>query len=525
MRENVSLKTYLITSIFVAILCIAITSYVYSSGSEITIEKDSFIKSASYIIENDTSTIKAFDGQTGEMVKSGSELASVWNWVRDNGLTNGRTWKEKVLFKGVFEIDYNADEIEIGNYTILDFAGSFLKVKDGADYDDDYGILRGKSVPANDIEIRNVIFDENAVGAPTGWANIIWFTRGSNIKIVNCDLRSPIMEYDPMWFEGSPYGSNVQVIGNTFDSGDIYFYTDYLFASQNKVHDCNFRVFGEYSMFTENILTGTTTIMMEGEYSVATSNNINGTGGIGAYERFCTISSNILNQTSPSLGTIYISADDCVVIGNALYGTIGTGWQSFAIDVGSDGENLLIANNIVDTFDVGITLDTGTKSLVFSNVVSNCDKGIHAFQATNSTIKNNVLDNNTKGIYFRSVDSKDHHVEGNTFLNNIENIDDEGSGSVYKRNVGFVTENSGTSSNSVNATWVTHGLAGTPDVVTLTINGSNYINSTCYLIAPTVIASNSTHFQIGFYIYNADTIGAVTATDQRDIMWTTEYKP
>jgi len=91
--------------------------------------------------------------------------------------------------------------------------------------------------------------------------------------------------------------------------------------------------------------------------------------------------------------------------------------------------------------------------------------------------------------------------------------------------LGGLVQNSGMATNSINGTWVTHGLAGTPDVVTLTISGSNYINSTCYLIAPTVIASNSTHFQIGFYIYNADTITAVTATDQRDIYWEAIYKP
>ena len=103
-----------------------------------------------------------------------------------------------------------------------------------------------------------------------------------------------------------------------------------------------------------------------------------------------------------------------------------------------------------------------------------------------------------------------------------------GSGWTNKKihhNIGYVTENSGTATNAINATWVSHGLAGTPTTVTLTINGSNYINSTCYLLQPTVIASNSTHFQIGFYISNTETITAVTTTDQRNIMWTAEYKP
>jgi len=92
-------------------------------------------------------------------------------------------------------------------------------------------------------------------------------------------------------------------------------------------------------------------------------------------------------------------------------------------------------------------------------------------------------------------------------------------------NIGFVTENSGTATNCVNGTWVSHGLAGTPTTVTLTISGSNYINSTAFLLQPTVIAKNSTHFQIGFYLYDNGTITAVTATNQKNIFYEAEYKP
>lgn len=94
---------------------------------------------------------------------------------------------------------------------------------------------------------------------------------------------------------------------------------------------------------------------------------------------------------------------------------------------------------------------------------------------------------------------------------------------VIFRGTGGGTRNSGTQSNCVNGTWIKHDLIGTPGPITLTISGSNYINSTCFLLAPTVIGSNSTHFQIGFYYYwNVTAIYPVTTNEQRDIFWRAE---
>ena len=84
---------------------------------------------------------------------------------------------------------------------------------------------------------------------------------------------------------------------------------------------------------------------------------------------------------------------------------------------------------------------------------------------------------------------------------------------------------SGSASNCINGTWIRHGLAGRPTTVTLTISGSNYIDSSSYLLQPTVITCNSTHFQISFYVYNAGTITTVTSTDKRNIFWVAECKP
>ncbi len=52
----------------------------------------------------------------------------------------------------------------------------------------------------------------------------------------------------------------------------------------------------------------------------------------------------------------------------------------------------------------------------------------------------------------------------------------------------------------VNGTWVKHDLGVIPSNIILTIDASGYINSTCSYVTPTVIAKNSSHFQIGFYL-------------------------
>lgn len=79
---------------------------------------------------------------------------------------------------------------------------------------------------------------------------------------------------------------------------------------------------------------------------------------------------------------------------------------------------------------------------------------------------------------------------------------------------GYKFENSGTSEAS-NDDWIAHGLAGEPDLVTLTIEetDANY----CLQLK----ATNSTHFQI--YLY--DLTAAAAETVDKTINWYMEYKP
>jgi hypothetical protein len=93
-------------------------------------------------------------------------------------------------------------------------------------------------------------------------------------------------------------------------------------------------------------------------------------------------------------------------------------------------------------------------------------------------------------------------------------------------NVGFVTENSGSTANCVNGTWIATGLNGAVTNYALSVNGSAVINATASYLPPTIIAKNVTHAQIEFLFYDA-TLGyqPVTAIEQKQVDWDWQYKP
>ena len=209
--------------------------------------------------------------------------------------------------------------------------------------------------------------------------------------------------------------------------------------------------------------------------------------------------------------------------GIKLDGAIGS--QLIAPKVISSNQRAIWLHNSTNNIVVGGVLYTVCRSVGNTYDAVSLDSASKWNKFVGLDIDTNLANKPRYGFY------EDATAESNIyFLNHIANVGTSpfnllGTEYICKYNIGFRTENSGTATNCINGTWISHGLAGTPTTVTLTISGSNYINSTCYLIQPTVIASNSTKFQIGFYLYNNGTITAVTTANQRNIMWTVEYKP
>jgi len=507
MKRTVSLKTYLSTSLIIAILCVSITSYVFSSGSEIAIEKDSFIKGASFIIENDDGIYKAFDGQTGALVYSGTNASTIIQNTLD-ALTSGRTWKEKIIIKGNFTI---SSKITIPSYTIIEIVGSLTA-------NDTLNDSIFESSSATEIMITGGLIDGNIAGQSVS-ASLLNLT-GNNIKVIDVEIADAYKTairisgndfiIDQSWIKAVQYG--VRVVSDSYD----------IEISSNYIFSCDYAGI----------------IVEEGSYNLLISENRMYKNEYGihfdGYEdeiSYFTITDNIA-WNSPTIGGFLITYSKYGIINdNIIYGNQALGLHVTFSNYLEINGNTIRFNGYEGMYIGAPQADSGYFDICDNIIVDNDDwdeghSGIYLRRVKNSTIARNIISGSKQnyGIH-EAVGSDNNSIWDNTLTGNVEPFYTNSVNTKVKRNIGFVTENSGNSSNSTNATWVSHGLAGTPDVVTMTINGSNYINSTCYLIAPTVIASNSTMFQIGFYIYNADTITAVTATDQRNIYWTAEYKP
>jgi hypothetical protein len=82
---------------------------------------------------------------------------------------------------------------------------------------------------------------------------------------------------------------------------------------------------------------------------------------------------------------------------------------------------------------------------------------------------------------------------------------------------------------AINGTWVPYSLCQPPTEVLLTIHDNVYFNSTCYAMNPFIYigATTSTHYQIGFYAWNANTgtIVPITAAYAKNVDGMAMYKP
>jgi len=417
-------------------------------------------------------------------------------------LTAGRDYKEKVIIVGNYD---NMGQLSIPSHTLVEIVGK-IKAKP-------MEMINGHliySSGTHDIELCGGFVDANKE-VQTESMSAIHFYQVQNFSIHDMTVKGGFRTTP---FEDSEHGEGIEIWDCDWGKvSDCYSY--------RPTYDC-IKVRG-----------GSTNILITDNICVNSENK----GGIQISTdgtRYINVIGNIIYQSYHVLdNAIRIhSADNVLVEGNQIYC-----YDSSAIQL-IDGAfyNAIQGNNIVTYDGTGISTFGGTPS---------------ASRPTNNFIKDNTIimqasgvgvyilngyDNELIGNVIRGVGGGtgimlgSSYVNGTKVLKNVirnvaDPIHDDSTFVTIKGNEGFTTENSGITTNCINGTWIAHNVAKTPQIITLTISGSNYINSTCFLLSPTIIASNSTHFQIGFYINNAGTITAVTTTNQRDIMWTAEYKP
>jgi len=205
-RESISLKAFVLASILIAAVSTGITSYVYSSGSEIAIEKHSFITCASYIIEKDGATIKAFNGTTGQLHTSGPDavtvIESAISAAPEGGTVVVRESHSALELSNVLRI----------NKSINFYSYARLKTCDS------FPTFRVIEISASNVIVYIYEFDGNKAGNPEVHYNGVNFKGCQNVEAY---IHTKNMGYGDICFAGESanYNKNIRLHLHSEDSG------------------------------------------------------------------------------------------------------------------------------------------------------------------------------------------------------------------------------------------------------------------------------------------------------------------
>jgi parallel beta-helix repeat protein len=157
----------------------------------------------------------------------------------------------------------------------------------------------------------------------------------------------------------------------------------------------------------------------------------------------------IANATYINQGIFLDSVDGVIVTGNYIQGASVNG-----IEIYDSVNYCIISNNVIQN---------GT-----GRAITMHDKGSEESSINFNVIQGNIFSNITQGIattaYVRNTS-----IINNTFYNCTTPMNNMGSNTLIKNNIGYITENTGTATITAPATTVdvTHGLAAAPTRVLL----------------------------------------------------------
>ena len=201
--------------------------------------------------------------------------------------------------------------------------------------------------------------------------------------------------------------------------------------------------------------------------------------------------------------------------GHLIIGNVFNGCSNLAINLGSDG--CIIKGNIFVNDTIWIT---GSSNLIYGNMWLNAS-------ASCITLAGSGHDNVIYGNYFRGVSrgitektSQDYNIIFDNIFQTTYTVYRVGANSIWKHNVGFVTENSGVATNLADGSYIAHGLAGTPTTVTLTCLNSTYGG------VPVIVSwdkTNTDATNIAVHIYWSN--GTAITDPVIAVSWRAEYKP
>lgn len=463
-------------------------------------------QSASYIIFKDGTTIKAKNGSTGGIDFSGTDAATVIQNTLD-ALTNGRTWKEKVVLKGDFVIN---NSIGIPSYTILEIRGR-LKAKNNCAISAGTGMLQNSGFwadPNTEMEIIGGEIDGNKANNTTDFEGI-FLSQVNNFLIRDVTVHdSPevgIALY-PSQTDGLMDGEirNANVYNNDADGLQLELAIEAAKGARIRIIGGRYHDNPGNGISIKSQLTWTEPPLLEVSIiNVETHNNSNGIAISWISDRLKKISIQNCYTHSNELNGIWLQTVD--------YGVIS---GNIAENNGYSGIEVWASNYVSITNNVAINNRQGTAGY------PNQEAGISVYDSSNIVVANNICSDDqetttqTYGVrLLQSVPQENVRIIANDLLNNVNPIGIAGTWTnlTIWGNMGYVTEASGTATiaNGENSIVVAHGLAATPT----SIHPTGQHSEVASLYVDTIGAEN-------FTIHAAD--GNVTAN--RDVYWYAEVQ-
>lgn len=365
-------------------------------------------------------------------------------------LTTGRNHREKILLKGILTINHS---IIIPSHTELVIDGLLIADSGLANNPilKGQGDAYGEDDATYDIVIQDARIDGDSVTGVTGiLLNWTWRTTIRGMDIRNCQDGIYVYQSEQERIENCKIGGNSRY-GIYFDGS----------GGASEIIGCEIHASGAEGIYLHDDV---------GDVKIMECDFYGNNRHIHLYSsRTALIESNTF--TTGTINHVTVFNTNHSIIKSNIFKNVASGYYIIRID-----------NSFKTTF---------TENMMFDTRSPNLQKGILEENSSDwNQFKNNIIEATTPRI---TINGTNTTVEGN---------------------IGFTTENSG-SSEASNDDYIAHGLAGEPTYVDLTIEetDANYFLQ--------LKATNVTHFQI--YLYD-DTASEAETVD-KTINWIAIYEP
>jgi len=484
---------------------------------------------ARFIVENVSGTIVWKDGTNGTVYETGTtstEAANLINWALGN-LTSGRAWKEKVVLKGDFNVN---SKIIIPNYVYFDLSSArlVLNVNETLLEVGSYCTIEGGELDGNRASYSG--YGINITGSQTVVKNVkvkdfeywgIIIDGGVNNRIENCYVENCKHGFHLINHASVNQLVNCQAVKNDERGFSIYE------GRSNIIDGC----IGDRNGLFNFLIQGSSTYTSERNV-ISNCIALGDSGSTGAQAGIAIHSYCHRNEVVGCLVAfnwdngieIYVSSGVAttnhqnIVIGNICYKNGYAGIILRQARYSIVANNLCVSNGQRETEPATYPHRASGISLV-------ADSGYESTR--NKIINNKCFDDgaNTQyaGIYEASNCDRNYITENDVESNTDVAIYKTGANSVVKRNIGFVTENSGTTT-VANGEYIAHGIDSSLNIG----QGNSSVLITEYTKVydgvPVTVGCdyvNATHFRVAVYWTN----GTAVTDDAIQIWWKVEYQP